>query len=532
MICTYEFDYIFIILLTIYLLSVNKIRETNMRSRKALANISTSFLLQIITLICGFIVPKLLINTFGSNAYGVIASITQFLAYIAILEAGVGGVTRVALYKPVSIKDESTISGIIKASEIFFRRLSYFFISYLVILALAFPIVVKNDFGWFYTFLLVIIIGLSTFSQYYFGVSYQLLLKADQKEYITMFIQIATVILNTVIIVILVKLNTSIHIVKLGSTIVYAIRPIFLHYYVVKKYHINKKCKPNLLSLKQKWDALGHHIAFYIHHNTDIVVLTFFTTLKEVSVYSIYYMVVMSIGKIVRTMSVGIESAFGNMIAKDEKDVLNRSLKIYEFISYVLCVIVFTSAAVLIMSFITVYTSGITDANYYRPLFAIIMILAEAIYCIRLPYHSIVIAAGHFKQTRNGAFAEAGINIIISVLLVNHIGIVGVAIGTLCAMTIRTIQYAFYLSKNIIHRSVNEFLKRILVSVMCVILIIFISKNIPLMEIKTYFEWAIYAVIITAISIVVTITINVAIYKEDFKNIIAIFKRIYNKRVI
>lgn len=498
-----------------------------MRSRKALANVSTSFLLQIVTIICGFIVPKMLINTYGSSVNGVIASITQFLSYIAILEAGVGGVTRAALYKPLAKKEIHSISSIIKATEKFFKKLSYIFVVYLIIIAFSYPFLVKNDFGYVFTLTLVIIIGFSTFAQYYFGISYQLLLKADQREYVTLFFNIATVVLNTIIIVVLTKLNATIHIVKLGSTLIYISRPIFMHLYVTKRYQINKKCEPDHNSIKQKWDALGHHIAYYIHHNTDVAVLTLFTNLKEVSVYSIYFMVVLSVGKIVRTISSGIEAAFGNMIANDEKDALNRNLSIYEFIAYTLSAIIFTSTAILILPFISIYTDGITDANYYRPLFAMLLIMAEAIYCIRVPYQTIVMAAGHFKQTRNGAFIEAVVNIIISVVLVNYLGIIGVAIGTFCAMAFRTIQYVIYLSRNIIHRRVEIFVFRLILNIFCTTIIVLISNHITFISVTSYLSWVLYACIITMVSATTTIFFNAIIYKQDVKNIILIVKRLF-----
>ena len=94
-------------------------------------------------------------------------------------------------------------------------------------------------------------------------------------------------------------------------------------------------------------------------------------------------------------------------------------------------------------------------------MFAYVLTLAEAIYCIRIPYHSVVLAAGHYKETRNGAFVEAFINIVISIILVRENGpFIGVAIGTIAAMLFRTTQYAVYLSKNIIKRSILVFIKR------------------------------------------------------------------------
>ena len=67
-----------------------------MRSKKAILNIISSLLLQVTTLICGFIVPKIIIEKFGSNVNGLVSSITQFLAYITLLEAGIGPVIKSA----------------------------------------------------------------------------------------------------------------------------------------------------------------------------------------------------------------------------------------------------------------------------------------------------------------------------------------------------------------------------------------------------------------------------------------------------
>ena len=58
------------------------------RQTRAKKNIAVSLAGQIVTLICGLIVPGAMIRAFGSEAYGATASITQFLAYITLLEGG------------------------------------------------------------------------------------------------------------------------------------------------------------------------------------------------------------------------------------------------------------------------------------------------------------------------------------------------------------------------------------------------------------------------------------------------------------
>ena len=65
-------------------------------------NLFTSFLFQVITIISGLILPRIIIGTFGSALNGLIASITQFLSFISLLEGGLGAVVLADLYRPIA----------------------------------------------------------------------------------------------------------------------------------------------------------------------------------------------------------------------------------------------------------------------------------------------------------------------------------------------------------------------------------------------------------------------------------------------
>ena len=210
--------------------------------------------------------------------------------------------------------------------------------------------------------------------------------------------------------------------------------------------------------LKQKWDGLAQHIAAVIHSNTDVTILTFFCSLAEVSVYSVYSLVVSGIKKIILAFSSGIDASWGDMIAKDEYDNLNRKFNLYEILYFSICTIIFSCAMVLIVPFVSVYTKGITDVDYIRYLFGYLIVISEYIWAIRLPYSSITLAAGHFKETRKGAWIEAFVNIIISIILVKKFGIIGVTIGTIVAMLIRTIEFVYHTNKYILKRNILFFL--------------------------------------------------------------------------
>ena len=135
------------------------------RSIKAKYNIVFSLLGQVVVMVCGIIVPQLLILGFGSEAYGATASITQFLAYISLLEGGIGGVARAALYKPLAENDIESINGIIREIRSFFRCIAYIFIVYVIVLACVFKDLAHVQcYDWISTFSLVLVISISIFA--------------------------------------------------------------------------------------------------------------------------------------------------------------------------------------------------------------------------------------------------------------------------------------------------------------------------------------------------------------------------------
>ena len=505
-------------------------KVVKMRSKLAFKNIFSTLILQIIILVYGFVVPKLIIKSFGSDVNGLLSSISQFLSYITLLEAGLCPVVRSALYKPISKKDNKQIINILKAAEKFFRLISLIFIIYLIGLSLIYPLIIQSEFSYLYTFSLIVIIAISTFFEYYFGITYSLYLYAEQKKYIISYIQIVTYILNIIAVFALIKMYANIQIIKLISGILFVMRPIILNIYVKRKFNINLKQADKNYKLEKRWDGLSQHIAAIIHDSTDVAILTIFTKLSEISVYSVYAMVTRGINSIVLSLTGGIDASFGDMIAKDEKEALNKNFNLYEFGYLTIITIIYLCTLILIVPFVEVYTLGITDANYIRYLFGTLLVISWFVHAIRAPYNMIVLAAGHFKETKKGAWLEAITNVLLSVILVSKFGIIGVAIGTLVATSIRTIEYIYHTNKYILDRNVIVSVKKIFIIVIELFLVIIIFKFIPFLLVNnSYLNWLINAVFVFLITSLIVLSFNCVIYRKEFKEILKILKKIIKK---
>ena len=494
------------------------------RRKKLFLNTGMALLYQGITLVCGFVLPKFIIPHFGSAANGLISSITQALTIITLCECGVGAVVQSALYKPLADRNMEGISKVVISSEHFFNKIVRLLIGYVIILCIVYPFIVKDGFSKGYIISLVGILALCYFAQYYLFLTYRLLLNADQASYVQLGAHSLALIANTGITILLIKFGASVHIVKLGSAIAFLIQPIAIRLYVKKHYQLNLRMQLTEDPLKQKWNGLAQHIASVVQGNAPTVVLTVFSTLQNISVYSVYYLIAHGIRQVIVSLNTGVKAMLGNMLAKNEMDTLDKTFSAVEFTFHTLVTLLFCVAGILIIPFVSIYTENFTDAEYIRPLFGVLMVFGQAIYCLRIPYEMIIQAAGHYKQTQKSSIIEATINITVAVGFVLLLGLEGVAISTIAAMGYRMLYLVLYIRKNILNRPIKQFLKHLLVDAISVCGMLCATCWIDIAP-TNYYQWAGFAVAISLICGMVSCSINAIMYKKELKYAMRVFLR-------
>lgn len=484
-----------------------------MRKKLLAKNTVASLLSQITALVCGFILPRLFLEYFGSEVNGLVNSITQFLGVISFLELGVGAVVQSSLYKPLADGDKQQVSRVMVSADRFFRRLAQILLGYVLILVAVYPLIANQSFGYLYTATLIAAISISSFAQYYFGIVNSLLLNADQRGYIQYNAQTITVVLNTVVCVFMIKLGGSVQLVKLTTSLIYLARPLILRIYVSRMYQIDWKIQYDKEPIQQKWNGVAQHIAAVVLDGTDTIVLTLLSTLSNVSIYSVYFMVIRGVKTLFLSMTNGIQSLLGELWARQELNELQETFGWSEWCIHTGTTYVFACTAALIVPFVRVYTAGINDANYIQPAFAILLTLANAMHCLRLPYNIMVLAAGHYKQTQKNYIVAATINIVLSVLTVKAWGLIGVAIGTLAAMAYQTVWLAIYDSKHFVFWPMKAVVKQFVVDSVTATCIVMLSGMLTMRSVS-YLSWIILAIVTALLAIIITACLNFIAYKD------------------
>lgn len=364
---------------------------------------------------------------------------------------------------------------------------------------------------------LTLILSLTLLIQYMYSLTLRTLLNADKKGYVVNFTQTLIVIFNVLFALISVFIYPSIHVLKLISGSLFLLQPLIFNRYVKKNYKIDWKVEPDNSLIKSRWNGFAINLAAFIHNSTDVTVLTFLANLKTVSIYSVYSLVSSGIKQMINACLSGIAHTVGQAYAKKNWKELNQKLDIYEYIVLILVFFLFTVTALLITPFVQLYTKDIVDTDYNQPLFGFLLVLAEALYLIKLPHLNLAYSANKFKEITVPAYIEAMLNIMISVALVKWIGLIGVTIGTIVGMTYRMVFHVYYTSKIVPGRAQCIFYRKLfLFAAGAGGGFVFCYKLLPLQTV-TVGSWIVHAIFYCVVMGAILLAISILFFQNEMK---------------
>lgn len=497
---------------------------------KAIKNILTSAIGQIMTIILGLVVPRLFIMSFGSEVNGLLNSINQFLVYLGLFEAGVGTVTLQALYKPVAVEDKDDINSILAATNRYYKKTGTFYLLGLIVFSLVYSVFVKSNINVVQTFLIIIFSGLPNVILFYFQGKYKLLLQAEGKNYIITNLTTIITTLTGLSKILLLYLNVPVIVIVFVGMLISLVQFVYIMLYIKKKYKwidLNVEEKPR--ALNQKNFALIHQFSFLIFHNTDVLLLTMFCDLKIVSVYSVYRMITSNLENLMNIFSGSVNFALGQLFQIDKKQY-QKQIDVFESLYSSMVYTCFSVALFLFIPFITLYTDGINDINYVDRKLAVLFVAVSVLTLARTPMLFTINFAGHFKLTTPQSITETVINLVVSLVCIQLWGIYGVLLGTVCALVYRTNDIIIYANKKILDRSCLHTYAVHLINV--VLLLTFqLVYSLLFKNINNYFVFGAYAIIMVLATLAVYVFAHMVFFK-DCREFVKTFllTKLFNKK--
>lgn len=476
------------------------------RRKKSAYNIISSMVGQLITIALGIVIPRMFLVNFGSEVNGLLGSVNQIYIYLALLEAGVGTATLQALYKPVALQDKKRISGIISATNIFYRKTGILYLCGVLILSFLYPLFISSEIGYGTIVAIFLINGIPGVVNFLFQGKFRILLQSEGKQYILTNLSTACTIMVNVSRIILMALGANVIVVQSGYLIFNLLQMLFIMFYIHRHYKwINLKEEPDYKSISQKNSVLVQQVCDLIFRNTDVLILTIFCDLKVVSIYTIYTMLFSMISTFLDNFSQGFSFALGQIFNVDRKRYVELR-DIYETYRITLVFALYSIADTFILPFLRLYTDGVKDINYIDKWLPELFIITYLLSCGRANAAADINYAQHFKKTQWRAVLEAIINLTVSLICVNVWGIYGVLFGTIAALLYRANDMIIYANTKILHRKPWRTYKTWVINLVVYVGVKILFSRIPL-ELNSYFQIIGSAVIVGMVTMLIFFSI-------------------------
>ncbi len=413
--------------------------KKNSRTKNSFLNLLTGLGGQLLTTILGFVVRTVFIHTLGKEYLGINGLFSNILSMLSLTELGLGTAMAYMLYKPLAINDEKRVRVLLKFYKIAYKIIGVV-IFLLGLVMVPFLRYLIKDYDSLAALgidavLLFFIFLLSNVSSYLFLAYRGSVMRANQKRYILDIIGFgATLLVHIVGIVVIVVFKDFIA-YKVSSVIILILQSL-LNGIIVKKYYPNffKKEKDSLSKEEIKGLFKDCGALFVYKANTvvikatDNIVLSAFIGLSTVGLYSNYLLLYSTCASILRHFFDAIRASMGNVFAVESA---KTKYKFFQITNFAAAVLYGTAAAGLAAcsNEVILYWAG---ESYIIPQPLPILIGIEMLFGgIIANLSQIREVSGVFRQMWYRPLIGIVVNIVVSIGLVNVLGINGVVIGTI-----------------------------------------------------------------------------------------------------
>lgn len=479
------------------------------RQSNSMRNLMWGIIGNIVTSVVAIIIPRLFIVNYGSEVNGLLSSIRQIYVYLALLEVGIGDAAVVAMYGPIAKQDHKSVNEIMSATNYYYKRIGVIYGLSVIGMAIIYPLLLDTTIPYMVCLLVIILQGSGSVISYMVQGKYNMLLRVDNRNYVTTNLGTVTSVLTDVCRIILLLQGYSIVAVQTTYLVFNLLKMFFISWYIKKNYKwLDLTATPNFKAVSKNKAVFIHQISSLVFSHTDVLILTFVCGLKTVSLYSMYASIYSIVNNIISIISNSVQSALGQIFNSDRKKyfVLQEAFEVY-YLAIVFALFCITS--IFILPFMKLYTAG-ADMNYVDWRLMVLFGLYQLLSYGRVSSNQIISFAGAFRETKFAAILEMVINLVVSFVCVFKFGIYGVLLGTIAALLYRANDIILFANLKIMKRSAWPTYRRWIVNFVLLLILTAFFMNLKL-TINNYLEFFLHAAWVTIVVLTIFIGLNTAL---------------------
>lgn len=436
------------------------------RLHKSFLNAKVNVLFYVITLFISFFSRKIFLEQLGADFMGLTGTLQNLLGFLNLADLGIGASMGYILYKPLIEKDREKLREIISVLGYLYRYVGLFILAAGGILALFFPLIFKNTeiepgivYFAYFSFLASSLIG-------YFINYRQVLLGADQRNYVvTAYSQTAN-LMKTLLQMALVCYTGNYYLwtaVELTFGILYSLilnRKIDQVYPWLKcSVAVGKEKYPEHKIIIRKSRQLFVHVLAGTGRSQLLPFLIYaFTSLKLVAYYGNYMLLITKLNLLVNNFLGSTRAGVGLLIAEGDTKRIQQIFWELNSLRFMIAGFFTFSLYHLIDPFITVWLG----ADYVLPHSVLIILLSNFFVSqYRDTVDQFINGYGLYHDTW-APIATLAITVVVALAGGNLWGLPGVLLGDIASsLTIVCVWKAYFLYRQGFKMPVSGYWKNI-----------------------------------------------------------------------
>lgn len=491
------------------------------RIKKTKLNIISNVFIMVVRIVMLFLVRIIFIKTLGKTYLGLDSLFTNLLSVLSIADLGITSAVNFVLYKPLSENDTKKVSSIMTYYKKMYMYMGSILLIVGIILTFFLPFIVKENIENLY--LIYFMYLFNTVSTYF--ISYkESLIVADQNRYKLTVINFSFYMLLYCLRILALLYTKNFIIYVLILDVVTLLQRVLINRYVTTHYkeidfnskkEISKEEKDNIITRIKA--MFVHKIGSFVINGTDSVVISATAGLgvAVVGIYTNYLSIITTASTLFEQVYKGITSSFGDLAAQENEKTQENVFNIIGFIGFIMYGLTSVGLYFLLTPLIKMCFG---EQFIVSKIIVIFMICNFYFSGIIASIDMIKEATGEYIVDKYIPLIQSSINLVVSIILANFIGLLGVVLGTTVSYVTVSLWNRPYIAYKYIFKSskkhfIIEQLKYILTVVLAIIIIDFISNYIVINN--DILSFLVTGIICVIIFIILTIII---FYKdEEFK---------------
>lgn len=431
--------------------------ETKSRTEYSARNTTVALVSRLTAIVMGYLLRVVFTHTLSESYVGVNGLFVDIIQVLSLSEMGVGTAITFALYRPIAEGDTEKQKSLMLLFRKFYRVVAVIVAVGGALLIPFMDVFIKDYENVEHLTLIYILYLINTVCSYLL-IYKKTLMDAHQLLYIGTFyqtmswvlqdvLQIAALILwHDFMLFLLINIATTVL-----CNVCISVRANRLYPYLKDRQAAPLPEKEKKAIFSNIRAMLMHKVGTVIVNNTDNLLLSAFVGLASVGGYSNYYLLIGSVRQMLNQVYQGITASVGNLGVTEEEGHIQQVFEAAFFIGQWMYGFAFICLYELLNPFIEI---SFGKQYVFPEITVFVLCLNFFLNGMRNATLTFRDSMGLFWYDRHKAIAEAVLNLGISLLLVNWLGMTGVFLGTLFSMALTSLWVEPYvLYKHGFHQS-------------------------------------------------------------------------------